>query len=211
MSLIAVVAMTMNDSPNDPADDPAGSMSLLLRNWSANENRIAERINTDYFPRLRRFAQRVLKGLPGAAAEADDVVQSAMKSLCRYMRHLPESAEKDREDIWRLLAHIAARKAGRRRQRQTRGLRDGRVVPITDIGGDDAFRLDELLVDVSVEEFDLSVQEALERVDESLRPIVLLTMEGRTQAEISDLLGCSRRTVIRKLDLARRILQRLLD
>jgi DNA-directed RNA polymerase specialized sigma24 family protein len=112
---------------NDLPDEAGGSMSLLLENWSENEGQIAEIIAEEYFPRLRRFAQRVLGGLPGAAAEADDVVQSAIKSLCLFMRRQSSTEDKDRDDVWRLLCHIVARKAARRRQRQTRGLRGGRV------------------------------------------------------------------------------------
>jgi DNA-directed RNA polymerase specialized sigma24 family protein len=192
--------------------DAAGSMTVLLQNWAGNEDRIAERIDGEFLPRLRRLAQRVLGRLPGAAAEADDVVQSAIKSLCLYMRRQSDDQNKDRNDVWRLLCHIAARKASRRRERQTRGLRGGAVHPFSDFAeADEARGLDELLHDVPPGEFDLDVQEAVERLDASLQPIALLVMEGRSQADIGALLGCSRRTVIRKFELIKALLRTSLE
>lgn len=184
----------------DPERASAGSLTVLLQNWAGNEDRIAERIDGELLPRLRRLAHRVLGRLPGAAAEADDVVQSAIKSLCLFMRRQSDG-QKDREDIWRLLCHIAARKASRRRQRQTRGLRGVSVHPFSDFGGHDSLGLEELLEGVAPDDFDLDVQESVERLDASLQPIVLLMMQGQSQADIADRLGCSRRTVIRKFEL----------
>lgn len=57
-----------------------------------------ERIHRDYFPRLRALACRKLGDIPGRAVEADDVVQSAMKSLCRYMRREHDATPRHRED-----------------------------------------------------------------------------------------------------------------
>ena len=39
--------------------------------------------------------------------------------------------------------------------------------------------------------------------DESLAQVAVLKMEGRTDEEIATMLGCSRRTVQRKLDIIR--------
>jgi DNA-directed RNA polymerase specialized sigma24 family protein len=195
---------------DDLPPDAAGSLSVLLQDWAANEDRIAEKIDLEFFPRLRRFAHRVLGRLPGAAAEADDVVQSALKSLCLYMRRRSLSNDADRDDVWRLLCCIAARKASRRRQRQTRGLRGGRVQPLSDLADGDA-PIDHLLREIPPAEFDLDVHDAIAQLDESLQPVALLVLEGRTQAEISDALGCSRRTVIRKFDLIKRLLASSLE
>jgi DNA-directed RNA polymerase specialized sigma24 family protein len=205
-------ASTMDDHSDPGRADAAGSMTVLLQNWAGNEDRIAERIDGEFLPRLRRLAHRVLGHLPGAAAEADDVVQSAIKSLCLYMRRQSDGQNKDRNDVWRLLCHIAARKASRRRQRQTRGLRGGRVHPFSDFGGPDDFaNIEELLQEVPPGEFDLDVQEAVERLDAALQPIALLVMEGRSQSDISALLGCSRRTVIRKFELVKVLLRASLE
>jgi hypothetical protein len=87
-----------------------------------------------------------------------------------------------------------------------------RVHPFSDFGeADDARGLDELLQGVPPGEFDLDVQEAVERLDASLQPIAFLVMEGRSQSDIGALLGCSRRTVIRKFELIKALLRTSLE
>ena len=54
-------------------------------------------------------------------------------------------------------------------------------------------------------------EEALEQLSPSLRKIALLTIEGQTQADIAARLNCSRRTIIRKLELIRETLAGCLD
>ena len=201
--------MTKRDPTAQTPTDPTGSMSLLLQNWTVNENQIAEKIDLAYFPQLKRLARQVLGGLPGAAAEADDVVQSAIKSLCLFMRRQSSTLDKNRDDVWRLLCYIAKRKAKRRLARQTRGLRGGRVHPLTDMD-DGEIQIDDLLQPIPPDEFDLIVRDAIEQLDESLKPIALMVMEGRSQTDISELLGCSRRTVIRKFELIKRLLKTFL-
>ena len=192
----------MNDA------DPPASLSILIQNWSACESEAIERIHRDYFPRLRALSRRTLGGLAGANVEAEDVVQSALHSLCRYMRSHRESSGQDRDDIWRLLCHLVACKSRRRVQRQTRGLKGGRVRPVTDLApADREANIDALLASVSPAEFDLLLADALEQLDPPLRQIALLAMEGYTREAIAERLGCSRRTVIRKLQLIQRSLE----
>ncbi|TWU02986.1 ECF-type sigma factor [Stieleria varia] len=198
--------------PNDLPVDSAGSMSLLLRDWAANEQEIARRIHVEYFPRLRKLSHNLLQGLVSANVEADDVVQSAIMSFCIYMRGERATQNKGRDDVWRLLCRIAACKASRRRQRQTRGLRGGRLLAMSDLATDNgAGRVEDLIQDLTTEDIDLVLKDAIEHLDESLRPIALMVMEGRSQQEISEVLNVSRRTVIRKFDLTKRLLASLLD
>jgi DNA-directed RNA polymerase specialized sigma24 family protein len=196
----------------DHQAEPTGSMTLLLKDWTSNEDEISRRVQAEYFPRLRRLSQKLLQGLTAANTEADDVVQSAVMSFCLYMRREQAGSDKDRDDVWRLLAHIAACKAARRRQRQTRGLRDGRLLSMTDASaGNSEFRLEDYLEELTGDDIDLVVRDAIEHLDESLQPIALMVMHGQSQQEISEILGVSRRTVVRKFDLVKRLLSTLLD
>lgn len=199
--------------PKEPSGDPLrGSMSMLLQNWTANENQIAQWIQAEYFPRLRNLSARVLQGLPGANVDADDVIQSALKSFCLYMRRNASADGKDRDDVWRLLCHIAARKASRRRKRQTRGLSGGVVIAMTDLtDNEDSHPIDGIIQQLSSDEFDLIIKDAVESLDQSLQPIALMVMEGKSQEEISQTLNCSKRTVIRKFHLVKTLLKSVLE
>jgi DNA-directed RNA polymerase specialized sigma24 family protein len=203
----------MHDSSHEPlSDDPTGSMSVLLRDWASNEQEIARRIQVEYFPRLRTMSQRLLRGLPSANTEADDVVQSAIISFCLYMRGGKATPDKSRDDVWRMLCRIAAWKASRRRQRQTRGLSGGRLMAMTDMAAHEgAARFEETLEDLTTDEIDLSLHDAIACLDAALQPIAFMVMQGMTHQEISEALDVSRRTIVRKFDLIKHLLIPLLD
>ena len=71
--------------------------------------------------------------------------------------------------------------------------------------------MEDALEHVSPAEFDLMIQDVVANLDKSLQIIAMLVMEGKTQSESSDILGCSRRTVIRKFDMIKRLLQTALE
>ena len=81
-----------------------------------------------YFPQLVRLAREKLRGAPRGAADEQDVAAGVMASLFRAAEagRFPNLA--DRDELWRLLLKMTARKAvdlGRRETRQCRG--GGRV------------------------------------------------------------------------------------
>ncbi len=202
--------MAPREDLND-ATDPA-SLSRLIEHWPAAESAAVQRIHHDYFRRLAALSRRVLGQLPGARTEAEDVVQSAMQSLCRYMRQKDGAGKMDRDDIWRLLCHIVACKSRRRVQRQTRGLPNGQVRPISDFGDDAAQSpLARLPEDLSADEFDRLLAETLETLELPLQRIALLAIEGYTQAEIAKHIGCSKRTIIRKMEIVRQCVMQSLQ
>lgn len=177
-----------------------GSLSLLIQNWNEQESGAVERIQADYLPRLQAFSRKRLAGLPGAAVEADDVVQSALKSLCLYMRKERPCGPQDRQEIWRLLCHIVACKTARRRRHQARGRPGARVNPMTDLDST-ADDIALLLADVRTDEFDVTLADSLESMDPVLAQIALLLIDGYTHEEIAQRIGCARRTVLRKIEL----------
>ncbi|MCA9013780.1 MAG: HTH domain-containing protein [Planctomycetaceae bacterium] len=192
--------------------DKNGSISALINAWTVNEGAAVERLEQEYFQRLRALAQRVLQGFPGAGVEADDVVQSALKSLCRFMRKQASPRDKDRDDLWRLLCHLVVCKSRKRMKSQTRGLPGGQVRPMTDFENPDHdFQLEAALQQVSTDEFELIVHDAIDQLDEPLKRIAIMIMEGCTQAEMAVRLGCSRRTIIRKIELLKSELAVLLQ
>ncbi|MCA9005232.1 MAG: HTH domain-containing protein [Planctomycetaceae bacterium] len=192
--------------------DENGSITALINAWSVDEGAAMKRLEQEYFQRLRALSQRVLQGFPGAAAEADDVVQSALKSLCRLMRRQDTPRDKDRNDLWRLLCRIVVFKSRKRMRSQTRGLPGGQVRPMTDFTSpDQSFQLESALQQISTSEFDLIIHDALEQLDEPLKKIAIMIMEGCTQAEMATRLGCSRRTIIRKIELLKSLLASILE
>ncbi|QDV19767.1 RNA polymerase sigma factor SigM [Gimesia panareensis] len=193
-------------------DSSEGSISDLINAWTENESAAVERLQLEYFHRLRALARRVLNGFPAAAVEADDVVQSALISLCRFMRRPETPRDKDRNDLWRLLCQIVVYKSRQRMRSRTKGLPGGQERPMIDYESpEQAVKIEAALQHVSTNEFDLIVHDALDQLDEPLQRIAMLMMEGYTQTEMATRLGCSRRTIIRKMNLLKQLLAVLLE
>jgi DNA-directed RNA polymerase specialized sigma24 family protein len=149
-------------------------------------------------------------GRASAEADEEDAVLSAFDSFCTgaVQGRFPQLS--DREDLWRLLVVITARKVqaqSRRHRRQKRG--GGLVYNETD-GASETQELDRIVGKEPSPEFAAQVAEEFRRLldalgDEALCQVALARMEGETNDEIATRLGCARRTVARRIELIRKI------
>jgi DNA-directed RNA polymerase specialized sigma24 family protein len=175
----------------------------------------AQHLWEGYFRRLVGLARGKLQGLPRRAADEEDVALSAFASFCHGVEcgRFPRLA--DRDDLWRLLVTITARKAlhlKRDEHSQKRG--GGAVHDEASLGGrdgsdDDDAALDQMLASDPTPAFAAQVADEFQRLLESLgnadlRKIAVSKMEGYTTEEIAAKLRRAPRTVERKLDLIRR-------
>jgi DNA-directed RNA polymerase specialized sigma24 family protein len=200
--------------PTTP-DDQEGSITAWIGGLKAGDEEAARLLWERYFDRLVRLARDRLRAArrPGADQDEEDVALSAFNSV--YLRaaggQFPRLA--DRDGLWALLVVVAARKAlnsARDQRRRKRG--GGRVLAETDA---DARRDDgepTLATVVGREptpEFAALVAESLQvrlaGLDEVLRRVALSRLEGYSNGEIATRLGCTERTVIRKVELIRRL------
>ena len=168
----------------------------------------AEAIWQAYFSRLVNYARRKLDGVPKRSVDEEDVALSAMYSFCRGMEAGRFEKVDDREDLWKLLVTITARKACAERRRGMAAKRGGGRVRgesffqqhddsqnygIGDVlGTEPTPELSSMVVDDCHELLD-------DLGDESLRQIALLTLEGYRVPEIAERLECVPRTIERKL------------
>jgi DNA-directed RNA polymerase specialized sigma24 family protein len=172
-----------------------------------------------YFARLVAVARAKLKRLKRATADADeeDAALSAFNSFCAGAARgkFPQLA--DRDDLWRLLVVITARKAMAQANRQGRQKRGGgRVVEEAvllgghlDGGSSSLVGLEQIAAAGPSPEFAAMMAEECRKLldaldDDSLRHVALSRMEGYNNDEIAAQLGCARRTVARRLDLIKK-------
>jgi DNA-directed RNA polymerase specialized sigma24 family protein len=172
----------------------------------------AQHLWEGYFRRLVGLARGKLQGLPRRAADEEDVALSAFASFCHGVEcgRFPQLA--DRDDLWRLLVTITARKAlhlARDEHSQKRGgvVRD--EAALGDGAGAENAALDEFMGREPTPAFAAQVAEEFQRLLESLgdadlRTIAVSKMEGYTTEEIATKLRRAPRTIERKLDLIRR-------
>src|SRR4051812_31505360 len=101
--------------------DPAKSVTLLIEQLaSGGSDEAARRLWGRYFERLVRVAGARLRGAPRAAADEEGVALSAFRSLCRGVAEGRFPKLDGRDELWRLLATITARKAIDQLQREAR-------------------------------------------------------------------------------------------
>ncbi len=189
------------------ADDPSVTTWIALLRQGQSE--AAEQLWQRYFARLVEFARGKLRGMSRAAADEEDVALSAFHSFCRAAERYPRLD--NRLDLWRLLVTMTAHKAFQERRRQftlKRGGPGDTGLPTSPTSAADLLELDEIIGTEPSPDFAVLVAEhyqtLLDRLpDDGLRLIARLRIEEATNAEIAAKLGCSERTVERRLALIR--------
>ena len=199
------------------ATEDKGSVSLWVGSLKAGDQAAAQKLWDRYFEKLVHVARAKLRATrrPGIVEDEEDAALSAFDSLCAgaALGRFPQLS--DRDDLWKLLVVITARKAVDQMQREGRQKRGGgRVVGESTLAGphadDDGLGgLDQMVGSEPSPEFAAMVADEHRRLlnllgDETLRRIAIWKMEGYTNEEIRVKLGCALRTVANKLELIRR-------
>ena len=184
------------------------SVTVWIASLKAGDADAAQKLWQRYFETLVRLARDRLRGAPRTVADEEDAALSAFDSFVRGAGHGRYPRLDDRDDLWRLLVVITKRKAidqVHREGRQKRG--GGKVIgmSVSDAagpGGD----LAGFAGAMPTPEFAALVVDECRSLlgrlrDDSLRTVARLRMEGYTHEEVADQLGCSVRTIARKIEL----------
>lgn len=199
------------------ATEAAGSVTNWIGHLKQGDHAAAQPLWERYFDRLVRMARGRLASSRGLAADEEDVALSAFDSFCRAAAAGRFPALGDRDDLWKLLVSLTARKAINLRKHAAREKRGGgRVLDeaalARPISWDDMLGLDAIIGDEPSPELASAVAEqcrvlldVLDREDRSstLRRIALWKLEGYTNQEIAQQLGCALRTVNNRLRFIR--------
>jgi RNA polymerase sigma factor (sigma-70 family) len=165
-----------------------------------------------YHRQLVALARQRLQSANRRAADEDDVVQDAFRSFFRGVTRGTYPHLDDRDNLWRLLVVITTRKALDQVAHDRAKRRGGGTVfgesRISSGTPSDTTALEQIVGEEPTPEFAVQVAEQYHQLlnalgEESLRNVAVWKMEGFTADEIAEKLGCSRRTVARKLDAIR--------
>jgi DNA-directed RNA polymerase specialized sigma24 family protein len=193
--------------------DGEGSVTRWVGGLKAGDPVATRRLWERYFADLVRLARARLGDAPRGAADEEDAALSAFDSLCRGAEHGRFPRLDDRDDLWRVLVTITARKAADLVQHERRLKRGGGHVrteadlaaAALEAGGigqaparEPSPELAALVADECRRLFD-----ALP--DASLRRVAQLRLEGYTDREIAAELNCGLSTVERRLRTIRTV------
>src|SRR5262245_32075275 len=189
--------------------DSRRSVTHWLGRLQVGDPAAAQPLWERYFQRLVALARARLQGAPRRVADEEDVALSAFDSFCRGAEHgrFPQLA--DRDDLWRLLVVLTARKACHLVRDQQR-LKRGGPAAGAPRAGEEAPDLEAVVGAEPSPDFAAQVAEETRRLldalgDDDLRRVALEKMEGWTVEEIAARMGCTPRTVARKLALIRKV------
>jgi DNA-directed RNA polymerase specialized sigma24 family protein len=185
------------------------SVSHWIGQLQAGDPAAAQPLWERYFVQLVQLARKKLQGSPRRAADEEDVALSAFDSFCRAAENHRFPGLADRDDLWRLLVVLTARKALYLIRDECRAKRGGGHVldenALAGVAPDgDTAGLEQVIGPEPTPDFASQVAEECHRLldrlgDRELRFIAVSRMEGYSTEEIAGRLGCAPRTVERKL------------
>jgi DNA-directed RNA polymerase specialized sigma24 family protein len=196
-----------------------GSVTKLIDQIKGGDDVASHRLWDLFAPRLLGLARVKISSKSMPLGDEEDVVLSALTSFFEGIEKDEYAGLSDRETIWRLLSLITKRKAfnlvmqdGRQKRLLTGNAKASLPRRRPDprlIHGNLNTPVDPQLppdIQILLEE---QCQRLLDVLGSSqLRSLVLLKMEGLTDEAVADKLGCSVRTIERKIRLIRSIWSR---
>ncbi len=186
-----------------------GSITIFLRALKDGvEHEAAQRIFERYFGQLERVARDKLAGMRLHDRDEQDVAIVAMEQFFMNVRKGRFPRLNDRSDLWQVLLMILDRRVIDLRRKKPEPVCGESVL----CGGGDSSTLENQLIVPDVQPTPDTMVQILEefrirlnQLPEKLRPIALWKFEGRTNAEIAQLLSRSEKRVEVKLKLIREI------
>jgi RNA polymerase sigma factor (sigma-70 family) len=186
-----------------------GSVTRWIEQLKTGDAVAVQKLWERYFRRLVGLARQKLRGTRKRAADEEDVALSAFDSFCRGAEAGRFSRLDDRDSLWNVLVVLTARKAWHLVRDEARHKR-AKVVSWEDAAAGDPEEgsLEQFLSREPTPAFAAQVAEEyqllLRRLGEhTLEVIAVWKMEGYTNEEIATKLGCTERTVERKLRIIR--------
>lgn len=193
------------------------SVTLWIERLQAGDAEAAQPLFDRYYLGLVRLARARLGGFPRRAVDEEDVALSAFDSFCRGAEQGRFPQLRDRDNLWRLLVVITARKVLDARRHETREKRGGGAVRgesawLEPGGPDEGGGIAQVIGKEPTPAFAAEVADQMRRWLESLgsdelRAVAVLKMEGYSSRDIALKLDCVERSVERRLKIIRNSLE----
>lgn len=193
------------------------AVTLWVKSLENGDQDAASQLWEYCFPRLLRYSVKRLPDNLRRVMDEEDIALSAFKSFCLGAKKGSFENLAGRDELWKLLLCITARKAQNHIRHETRKKRGGGKVSgesIFQLGKDNSGDqptggIGQVPEDGPSPELLAQITEDFKNYmdllnDETLRAIAILRIEGYSVDEIADRVGCAKRSVERRLNLIRK-------
>jgi RNA polymerase sigma factor (sigma-70 family) len=187
-----------------PTESP---LPQLLEQLRAGDDRAVSSLWEQYFKRMLFVARKKLGGAQRRVRDEEDIALSAFKSFCLGFKKGRFASTDEDCDLWPLLVTITINKTIdhlRRENRQKRSSENEIAASPMDMLSSECAPELQLITDESFEKL-LAALDATGDTD--LKRLALLKLENHPATELAAELGCTVRTVQRKLKTIREIWQ----
>jgi DNA-directed RNA polymerase specialized sigma24 family protein len=177
-----------------------GSVTRLLFELRRGRDEAVSQLWERYFRKLAELAHHRLQRRAWGGVDEEDVALSALHSFVNRVTHGDFPGLRGRDDLWRLLAAIANRKALNAIRDELTQRRGGGHTLQSDSVFERVFREEPTPAEAAemLDETDRLLNVVLARAEPTLRVIAMRTLRGDDRRMIAHDLGVSLRTIERK-------------
>jgi DNA-directed RNA polymerase specialized sigma24 family protein len=203
-----VPGQDQEDRSMDREEDAPGSVSRWIEGLKEGDSRAAGPLWDRFHRRIVGLARARLGNAGGFGADEEDAALSAFLDLFEGAPRGKFPQLEDRDDFWSLLAVITARKVSDIKKRQMRDKRGGhRTLGTSDLDDGGPAALEQVAGPGPTPELSMIMAEEcrlrLDALEEPFRQVALLRLDGRSNEQIALEMGCTTRTVIRRINSIR--------
>ena len=194
----------------NPKLNPGSISKAIAQNSQLGEGD-AQLLWDRFFDNLCRFAGKKIYKRHRRLLDPEDIAGSAMFALIEGIKNGRFHSVNNRDELWQMLVLITARKAisrARHLDREKRGgiRNDGVALSNGQMSDPLAHYVDQAENPAKFVEIEMTCRELLAALpDDKFREIALMRLAGYSNQEISVKVGCSIRTIDRKLGTIRAV------
>ncbi|HIF34958.1 MAG TPA: sigma-70 family RNA polymerase sigma factor [Planctomycetaceae bacterium] len=198
----------MRNKMNERGSNTDLAVTEWIQDLNHGRSGAESKLYRHFYPRLVRFAVRMIGNSPRRWWDEEDVVSKAFASFFRRSKNGDFNAILNRNELWRLLATITKRKAINHIRDQQTVRRGGASLPMADAElSDQNLSLADVCKDslspVAIVEIAEAKARALAVLDPELAEVASCRFDGYTNVEIAARINRSVPTVERRLRLIR--------
>jgi len=193
----------MDHEPDIAMNEENHSVTMMLSKLKGGDDLAAQLIWDKFFGRVRGLAKNKLGAISKRTGDEEDIALSAINALYIGAKDGRFQKLENRDDLWQILCMITSRKAASAWRKQSSRKEVGESIISGGKFNENGLGIEHIASavpdDAYVDSLSETSRELLEGLEERLREVALLKLQGYKNQEIADKIGRSIKSVERYL------------